>query len=480
MGRKQMRMTEGTPWKQVILFSLPVLAGALLQQLYNTADAIIVGQFSGESALAAVGTTGSFVFLFLAVAMGISAGNGVVVAQHYGAGDSAEVRANAAAGIFFQSALGLIAAAVGAAVAEPAFERLVDTPPEFLDLTVRYFQIYAIGLFFQFGYNAFSSILRGVGDSAATLYFLLISSVANILLDLLFVAGLHWGVVGAAVATDLAQLISFVAAYVYMTRKYPIFRFRFSEFRWDARRSLQTVRIGFPISLQLMVVAFGFTLIQRAVNGFGQVMTAACTVGQRVEMYVGLPCHAFLTTVATFAGQNIGAGLIDRAKRGMKQTVLVSVLMTLAISVLTWLFDDQIVSLFGVSDAARGYALSYIHAVSITNLLIAAYLPVFGFFQAANHSAFPMIVAICALSMRVGSVYLFRHSPFLGHSVVWWNSAFGYVTGSTITWSLYFSGLWKRNARLTKGTSKGEPASLEALNSDAPKDVAATGPDAGE
>ena len=292
-------MTEGTPWKHIVRFALPVLAGSLLQQLYNTVDAIVVGNFSGEASLSAVGTTGSLAFLFLAIAMGFSAGNGVVVAQHYGAGDEAQVRRNASTGILFLMVLGVIFAALGISVARPAFTYLMNVPESYLDLTLQYFRIYAFGLVFQYGYNIFSSILRAVGDSAATLYFLLIASVLNILLDLLFVAAFHWGVVGAAVATVIAQAASFVAAYVYMTRKYPIFRFKLSDYRWSAPHIRKTVTIGFPISLQLVIVSVGLTLIQRAVNGFGQAMTASFTVGNRIEMYLNLPCNAFQTTLAT-------------------------------------------------------------------------------------------------------------------------------------------------------------------------------------
>ena len=215
-------MTEGAPWKHIVNFMLPVLLGSLLQQLYNTVDTIVVGNFASEEALSAVGTTGTFTFFFLAIAMGLSAGNGVVIAQYFGAGDEENVRSNAATGILFLMILGVVAAALGVIFARPAFKYLIAVPEEILPLTVQYFVIYSVGLIFQYGYNIFSAILRAVGDSNATLYFLLISSVANVLLDLLFVAVFKWGVVGAAVATVISQLGSLIAAYFYMTRKYPI------------------------------------------------------------------------------------------------------------------------------------------------------------------------------------------------------------------------------------------------------------------
>ena len=191
-------MVEGTPWKHILRFALPVLAGSLLQQLYNTADTIIVGKFNGEDALSAVGTTTSFTFLFLALAMGFSAGNGVIVAQHYGAGNEKLVKRSASTGILLLLGMGVVSTVIAIILSGPAYTYWLDVPKEILNQTLIYFRIYAVGLIFQFGYNIFSSILRAVGDSAATLYFLLISSLSNIALDLLFVAGFKWGVMGAA------------------------------------------------------------------------------------------------------------------------------------------------------------------------------------------------------------------------------------------------------------------------------------------
>lgn len=437
-------MTEGTPWKHTLRFALPVLAGSLLQQLYNTVDSIVVGNFSGEDALSAVGTTGSFAFLFLALATGFSAGNGVLIAQHYGAGDGKQVRANASTGILLLLGMGVLSAVAGIAVSRPAYVWLINVPEEFLDLTLQYFRIYAVGLFFQFGYNIFSSILRAVGDSAATLYFLLIASVSNIVLDLLFVAVFRWGVVGAALATDIAQAGSFVAAYFYMVRKYPMFCFRRKELAWDAVLAKATIRMGFPIALQLMIVSFGLTFIQRAVNGFGQAMTASFTVGQRIEMYMNLPCNAFQTTLATYTGQNIGAGKQERIRTGARQTLLMSLLMTLGIAVLVWTFTGDIIGLFKLSDQAAVYCTSHLKTIALINIILSMYIPLFGVFQGAGHSGAPALVATGALGMRVLVTYLFRYSAFLGHAIIWWNGLFGFGTGFLITWTYYLSGKWQK------------------------------------
>ena len=442
-------MTSGAPWKHVLKFSLPVLAGSLLQQLYNTVDTIIVGKYSGEDSLSAVGTTGSFVFLFLALAIGFSSGNGVVVAQHYGAKDEENVRKNAATGILFLMILGLISTVTAIAAARPAYTYLLNVDKSILELTIIYFRWYALGMIFQFGYNIISAILRAVGDSAATLYFLLISSVLNIGLDMLFVAVFKQGVAGAAIATDISQAVSFAAAYLYMSVKYPIFRFRLNEYIWNNKVIKSTVRVGFPISLQLIVVSFGLTFIQRAVNGFGKTMTASFTVGQRIEMYLNLPCNAFQTTLATYTGQNIGAGKIERVKKGVQQTLAISLMMTLIISAVVWLSAENIITLFSLSSQAAEYCLAHLRAISLINIVLSMYIPLFGVFQGSNHSGMPMIVAAGALGTRVLVTYLFRYSEFLGYKIIWWNGIFGFGMGFLITWSYYLSGKWRKNSMLS-------------------------------
>lgn len=437
-------MIEGQPWKHIIRFAFPVLLGSLLQQLYNTVDTIIVGRFASEEALSAVGTTGTLTFFFLAIAIGFSAGNGVVIAQCYGAGNEKGVRKNASTGIAFLMILGVVSAILGIVLANPAFKYVMSVPEEILSLTIQYFMIYAAGLIFQYGYNALSSILRAVGDSSATLYFLLISSVANVILDLLFVAVFRWGVVGAALATDISQLGSLIAAFIYMRSKYPVFVFKMSEYKLDPEAIKKTVQIGMPISLQLVIVSVGLTFIQRAVNEFGKIMTASFTVGNRIEQYINLPFNALQTTLATYTGQNIGANRLDRVKKGVKQTIIISLATTVVISSLIWTFARNIAGIFGLSEAALVYCLPHIKTVAVVNIILSMYVPLFGLYQGMGHSGFPTIVATCALGVRVFVTYLLRNSQFLGYQIIWWNGLFGFSVGFTITWFFYFSNKWQK------------------------------------
>ena len=441
-------MTEGQPWKHIFKFALPLMAGSLLQQLYNTVDTIIVGRFIGKDALSAVGTTVSFTFLFLAIALGLSSGGGIVVAQYYGAKDEKQVRTNASTGILLLLGIGIAATIIGILVSRPAYTHLVAVPEELLEYTLVYFRVYLCGLIFQYGYNIVSAILRAVGDSAATLYFLVTSSVINIALDLLFIAGFQWGIMGAALATDIAQASSFAAAYLYMTRKYPIFRFRIREFTWDFRLAVQMLAVGFPIALQRAVASLGMTFIQRAVNGFGKEMTASYTVGLRIEQYMNLPFLAFQTTLATYAGQNIGAGKLDRVKSGVRQAMLIILMMTVCVSALIWIFTGDIIELFSLSGQAAIYCRSHLRTIALINFIPAVYMPLFGVFQAAKHGGVGTLAEAQTLSVRVLVTYLLRYSTFFGHTIIWWNGLFGFCTGFILSWIYYISDRWKKNSTI--------------------------------
>lgn len=437
-------MVEGTPWKSIITFTLPVMFGSLIQQLYNTVDTAVVGHYGTKTALPAVGTTGSIAFLFLAIAIGFSAGNGVLVAQHYGANNEEKVKSNAATGITLLMLLGAIVSVVGIFAAKPIFKYILDVPAANLNQSILYFRIYSVGLIFQYGYNIFSSILRSVGDSLATLIFLMISSVINVLLDFLFVAGFRWDVAGAAAATVISQLISFVAAYFYMKKKYSVFQFKWSDYNLDRTNVSNTIKVGMPIALQMVVISCGQTLIQRVVNQFGEAMMASFTAAMRIEMYINIPCMAMQTTMATYAGQNIGAGKLDRVNKGLRQAMVINMIFTLFIAVLIWINPDAIMRLFNLNAQARVYCFDHLRTIALLNLILAMYIPLFGVFQGAGHSMFPMIVAVFALGVRVMVTYLFRYSDFFGCTIIWWNSLFGFGTGLLLTWIYYFSKKWQK------------------------------------
>ncbi len=438
-------MTSGAPWKQILRFALPVGAGIVLQQLYNLVDTIVVGNFAGEATLASVGTTNSLTLLFLALANGFSAGAGVIGAQIFGAQKTEAQRENASAGILLLLGMGAASTVLGFALCKIVLSRLLAVPDSLLRDAVVYFRIYSLGLVFQFGYNIVAAILRSVGDSKASLYFLLIASVGNAVLDVLFVAVFGWGAAGAAAATDIAQAGSCAAAFLYMTKRYPQFRFRAPEWRFDWVLSRKILRTGAPMALQQVIVSLGFLSIQRVVNGYGEAMTASFAVGQRVEAYLHMPASSLQITMATFAGQNAGAEDLERAKTGAKQSVFLSILLTLLVAALIYAFSDPIAGLFGLGAEAAGYCGQHIRTASIAILIFSCYFPLLGLYQGTGHGLAATATALGALAMRVIAVYALYQLPFFSRRIIWWNLYFGFATGFLITWSYYLHGAWRRN-----------------------------------
>ena len=435
-------MTEGTPWKHILRFGLPLLLGMFLQQLYNTTDTLIVGNFVGTKALSAVGTTNNLGFLFLAISIGISTGSCVLVSQAFGAKNEKEMRLHASTGILFLMLLSLVVCAFSIAISKPAFIYWLDVPEEILPLTLLYFRIFAVGIIFQFGYNIISSILRALGDSAASLYFLLVASVLNIGLDLFFVINLKMGVAGAAIATDISQLLCFIIAYIYMVKKYPVFRFKLSDYRWNNESIKQTLRVGLPVFLQLGIMSFGLTFIQRAANSFGTDMTAAFAVLQRVEMYIMIPYISFQNALATFTGQNLGAGLLKRVTKGALQTVLMSFLVTATVALVICLNAEGIARAFALEGNAFYYGYHCLRITILINVILSLFNPLNGLFHGSKKSEFATFVAVFVLMLRIGVTYTFKDSAIFGKSIIWWNPLFGFSVGFIITWSMFLSRRW--------------------------------------
>ena len=456
------KMTSGTPWKQILLFSLPVFIGLLLQQLYNTVDTIIVGNYASEAALSAVGTTGSLTFLFLAVANGFSTGAGVLTSQYYGAGRYEEMRKAGGVSVSLLIVMGAVATILGLIAGRTALTYLLAVPENFRDIAVTYFLVYCLGLIFQFGYNIVAALLRSVGDSKASMYFLLIASIVNIGLDLLFVAVFKMGAAGAAIATDISQALSCIAAFIYMYRKYPVFRFGREDFRLDGEIISQIARMGFPVTLQQMIAAFGILFIQRAVNGYGQSMTASFTVGSRIELYAQMPLNSFYMALATYVGQNIGAGNLDRVRKGARQTMLLSFIVTIIIAGLILVYSEQLIRLFGISDQAAELCRQHLKVTVMAFVLQSVYLPLFGVFQGAGDGFAITRTAAVALGIRVLTTYTLCHLPLFGYRIVWWNMMFGFIGGFIITWVHYLRGTWQ-NKRLfgQVASEEGIPARKE-------------------
>ena len=437
-------LTRGTPWKLIVQFALPIMLGNLLQQLYNTADTIIVGNFEGQQALSSVGACTSLTILFTALALGFSIGAGVLISQYFGAGRMQELRRYAATSIVLMLAMGLVMSVIGLLSAELLLRGFLGTPETLLPQAVLYFRIYAAGLVFQFGYNIAAALLRALGDSRATLYFLLVSSVLNVVLDLLFVAVCGMGVAGAAIATVISQLASCVIGFWYMYRKYELLRFSAHELRLDRTAAARVLQIGAPMALQQSIVSCGFLFLQKLVNLFGESMIASYTVASRMENILMIPIIGIQNTMATYAGQNMGARQPERVSRGLGQGVLVSLLLTAALC-LCQLFGRRLIAgAFKLDEAAAAICDQHLLASALTMPIFAIYFPANGMFQGVGEGFFATFCALLALGLRVVFAYCLYQTTRFGYTAIWWSQAMAWTAALLTCYTHFFRGGWKK------------------------------------
>ena len=442
-------LTRGTPWKLILQFALPIMAGNLLQQLYNTADTIIVGNFNGQQALSAVGACASLTVLFTALAIGFSIGAGVLISQYFGAAREQELRQYAATSIVLMLAMGLLMSLIGVVSARFLLERALGTPEALLPLTLLYFRIYAAGLVFQFGYNIAAALLRALGDSKATLYFLLVSSILNVALDLAFVAGLGMGVAGAAIATVISQIASCVIGFAYMHRKYTLLRFSLRELRLDVKTAGRILHVGAPMAIQQSIVSCGFLFLQRLVNLYGESMIASYTVASRMENILLIPILGVQNTMATFAGQNMGAQRPDRVAKGLGQGVLVSLSMTLVLCLCQILGISLIIRAFQLDEAAATICRLHLFSSAVAIPIFAVYFPANGMCQGVGEGFYATFFALLALGLRVIFAYALHNTALFGYTSIWWSQAMAWTVTLIVCYAHFFRGKWKTKSLIS-------------------------------
>ena len=312
-------MTEGKEWKVILSFTLPLIAGNLLQQIYSLTDSLIVGNFAGQTALAAVGTSFPITFLLVALAMGLTNGVGIMASQFFGAKNTESFQKNLSTACYTLLGAGLLITILGIALSRLLLDNLLKADATILEDALLYLRIYCVGLVFQFAYNAFAAILRSIGDSRSTMYFLLVATVLNIVLDLIFVQ--FWTVAGVAWATVISQAVSAIMAGIYLFRKVDLAHFQKGAFVFDKTMFLTSLRLGVPTSIQQCSVGLGMVLMQRLINSFGVDTTAAITAAMKLESFAMVPIMMFYMGLSNFTGQNMGAGKLSRIKRGYYQTM---------------------------------------------------------------------------------------------------------------------------------------------------------------
>lgn len=359
-------MTSGTIWKQILFFSLPLLVGNVFQQLYSMVDTIIVGRFLGTTALAAVGATGAITFLILGFAMGMAAGFAVIVAQKFGAGDEEGVKKSVGTAIWLAIILTVILTIVAVSTARLLL-KFMNTPDDIIDLSQRYITIIYAGIGASVYYNLIASIVRALGDSRTPLYFLIFSSIFNILLDLYLIAWCGMGVGGAAFATVFSQLLSAVLCTIYSVRKFPLLRLKKRHMAWDRPLAWEELRVGLPMAFQYSITAFGVMILQSAVNQFGSTVIAAYTAATKVEMLVNQLTNSLGMAMATYVGQNVGAKRWDRVRSGVTVSIVMSLIYS-AIAMMILIFaGGWITSLFTTepTEEILYYSRTYLNTIAI-------------------------------------------------------------------------------------------------------------------
>ena len=338
-------MTEGSIWKKILFFSIPLILGNLFQQLYNTVDSIIVGNYIGSEALAAVGSSGSLINLLIGFCIGASAGAGVVIAQFYGAQDKEGVRKAVHTTIAIAIAAGAILTIVGI-VTTPLLLKAMGTPKEVFDQASIYLKVYFGGILFSVVYNMSAGILNAVGNSKRSLVYLMIAATSNIFLDLLFVVVFKMGIVGAAIATDISQLLSCIFIILFLVRSEDVYRVKLKDIRCYDNLLGKILKIGLPTGVQNIVISLSNVIVQSSVNSFGAVAMAGFAAYIKVDGFNILPVLSFSMAATTFVGQNVGAGRLDRVKKGMYVSVAMGIIYTVCTGILLLAFAPQVIGVF--------------------------------------------------------------------------------------------------------------------------------------
>lgn len=439
-------MTEGNEAKLMILFSLPLLAGNIFQQLYNLVDTIVVGQFVGSDAFAAVGTSMPIMFLILALVMGLSMGASILISQLFGAQKDKEVKRAISTSIIFIVISAIFLSIVGLIISKPIL-KLLNTPENILQDAAGYMKIIFGGMIFMFIYNMFAYIFRALGDSKSPLYFLIIASILNVFLDLLFVIEFKMGIPGVAYATLISQAVSSVLCVLYIYKKdIKILKFKPSEFVFDRKLFIKIIRLGIPSSAQQTVLSIGFLAVQGLVNSFGDITMSAFFAASRIEQVVTLPNMTLSMAMSTFTGQNIGAGRIDRVKRGYGYMVIVLIGLTVITGSIMLLFGPSLIRIFikdGNAEIIR-QGNEYLKTVSYFLVPFGGMFLTNGLLRGAGDVNISSLSTIFVFAVRLITAYTL--APKIGPSAIWYSLPVGWIVGLTIAVIRYFAGGWQKKA----------------------------------
>lgn len=453
-------MTEGTPWKGILQFTIPLLLGNIAQQLYNTADSIIVGRYIGDNALAAVGSAGPILNLLLVLFVGIAVGAGIMVSQYFGAKDREQLSKTIGTCIVLTAFTSVIIMVVGPLVSRPLLE-LLNTPSSIIDWCTDYLNIFFLGAAGFSYYNILAGVLRGLGDSVSALLYLIIATVLNIVLDIVFVAVFDLGVPGVALATIIAQAVSAVFCLVKLLKMKDIFDLNWSMLKINRELSLQIVKLGLPSGLTQAIFSMAMIVVQSLTNSFGELVIAANVIIMRVDGFAMMPNFSFGNAMTTFTGQNVGARRIDRVQEGTKDGVKMAVGVSAAITILLLLFGHHLMGVFTTTPELVDFSVRMLRILALGYVAVAVTQSLSGVMRGAGDTMTPMWISlITTVGLRVpiayGLAYLTRselyptgrpESVFVSLLVSW-------TLGAVLSYAFFKKGAWKTKS--VTGSNKQE------------------------
>lgn len=438
-------MTVGKPGRTLFFFAVPMVLGNLFQQFYNIVDSIIVGNFVGADALAAVGASASITFLFVAVATGMSIGSSVIISQYFGAKRFAEMKTAIQTVQTAAAVIALFLMAVGI-LGTDGILRFMNTPKGIFRDASLYLKIYLGGLLFLFLYNMLTASFNAIGDSKSPLVFLAFSSVCNIVLDLYFVAELDMGVAGAALATDISQALSVVISFIWLRLRLRKMNIEGESRIFDARIFGVICKVAIPSMLQQSMVSIGIFLVQRLVNGYGETVMAGFAAATKIDSIAILPMVNVGSAVSTFTAQNIGGDKPERVKKGFHAGLLMSAFIGAAVTVILLLFSETFVGTFMDSESnqeAIRTGVEYLHVVGLFYALMGIMNSCGGVLRGAGDIVWFLMLTLINLGSRV--VLAYTMTPLLGAKAIWWSIPIGWGIGFLIGFFRYRSGKWQRS-----------------------------------
>ncbi len=442
-------MTEGSPWQKIVLFTVPMLVGNIAQQLYNTVDSVVVGNYVGDNALAAVGSAGPILNLLIVLFVGISVGAGIMVSQYFGARQKENLSRTIGNCITLTAIATLFVMVAASLVARPLLE-LLGTPESIIDWCHSYLLILFIGSAGLAYYNILSGILRGLGDSMAALTYLLVSTVINIVLDLLFVAKLGMGVNGVALATVIAQLISAALCMFRLMRMADIFELKKSHLKLQKQYTMRVVQLGLPSGITQAILSMAMIVVQSLTNSFGEMFIAANVIVMRVDGFAMMPNFSFGTAMTTYAGQNVGARLDARVDKGAKQGTLIAMGTSAVITGLILVFGKSLMGIFTKTPELVELSRNMMGILAVGYIAMAVTQSLSGVMRGAGDTMTPMWISIATtILIRVPIAYgisFLTRTPELPNGrqeCIFISLLLSWVLGAIITFVFYKRGKWK-------------------------------------